>query len=53
MKAENKERLVRNNIIMPIPANRQKLESASREELVPKKNAIAFVTEVIVTEDPA
>lgn len=38
---------------MPSPANMQKLERASSEETVPKKKAIAFVSEVIVIEVPA
>jgi hypothetical protein len=38
---------------IPIPAKKQKLESASREAVHPRKNAIAFVNEVIVIDEPA
>ena len=53
MKAESNERLDKKSINIPRPANKQKLESASSDEVVPKKKAIALVIEVIVTEDPA
>lgn len=53
MKAEKTLIAVRNSIRIPIPAKKQKLESASSEELQPRKKAIAFVKEVIVIEEPA
>lgn len=53
MKAENTDRLVRNSIRTPKPAKAQKLDRASKDDVHPKKKAIALVTEVIVTEDPA
>ena len=37
----------------PNPAKRQKLESAFKDDVVPKKKAIALVIEVIVIEEPA
>jgi len=37
----------------PSPAKKQKLERASREEVQPRKKAIAFVKDVIVIDDPA
>lgn len=45
--------LVKKSISTPNPAKKQKLERASREEVHPKKKAIAFVKEVIVMEAPA
>jgi hypothetical protein len=53
MKAENTDRLVKNNMNIPSPANAQKLDKASREDVQPNQKAIALVTEVMVTEDPA
>jgi len=53
MKAENTDILVKKSIKIPSPAKKQKLDKASREDEHPKKKAIALVTEVIVTEDPA
>jgi hypothetical protein len=53
MKAEKSDKLVRKSIRIPNPAKKQKLDRASREEVQPKKKAMALVTEVMVTEDPA
>jgi len=53
MKAEKREILVRNSISIPKPAKKQKLDSACREDVQPKKKAMAFVTEVMVTDEPA
>ena len=53
MKAEKTDRLVKNNMNTPNPANPQKLDRASREDVHPNQKAIALVTEVMVTEDPA
>jgi hypothetical protein len=39
--------------MIPRPANRQNEERASKDDVVPRKKAIEFVNEVIVTEDPA
>ena len=53
MNAEKTVMLVRYNMRIPRPAKKQKLESASSEEVHPRKNAIALVKEVIVMEEPA
>jgi hypothetical protein len=53
MNAENTVKLVMNNIIIPRPAKKQKLDKASRDDKVPKKKAMALVIEVIVTDEPA
>ena len=37
----------------PRPAKKQKLERASNEEVHPRKNAIEFVNDVIVIDEPA
>jgi hypothetical protein len=53
IKAENTDILDKKSMIIPNPAKRQKLERASKEDVQPRKKAMAFVTEVIVTEEPA
>ena len=53
MKAEKTVILAKYRNNTPSAANMQKLESASKEEVHPKKKAIAFVKEVIVIEAPA
>lgn len=53
MKAEKTVILAMNNMITPRPQKKQKLERASREEVHPKKKAIALVKEVIEMEAPA
>jgi len=53
MKAEKTVILEKYRNNMPRPANMQKLLRASKEEVHPKKKAIAFVKEVIVIEAPA
>jgi hypothetical protein len=51
--AAKTEILVKYNMRTPSPAKKQKLESASREEVQPRKKAMAFVKDVIVIEEPA
>ena len=53
MKAENIVRLLRYRNITPTPAKTQKLERALIDEFTPMKKAIAFVSDVMVTELPA
>ena len=45
--------LEKKSIRTPIPAKKQKLDKAGREEVHPRKKAQAFVNEVIVIEVPA
>jgi len=53
MKAANTEILDKKSMMTPSPAKKQKLERASREEVQPRKNAMALVKDVMVIEDPA
>lgn len=53
IKEAKTEILVRYSMIIPRPANKQKLERASSDPMHPKKNAMAFVKEVIVIDEPA
>jgi len=53
MKAENMVTLAKNKATTPRPQKKQKLERASMEEVQPKKNAAAFVKDVMVIEAPA
>lgn len=45
--------LVKYSIRTPKPLKKQKLAKASREEVQPKKKAMAFVNDVIVIDEPA
>lgn len=51
--AENIVTLAKNKAITPNPQKKQKLESASIDDVQPKKNAAAFVNEVIEIDAPA
>ena len=53
MKAEKIVRLEIYSMITPSPAKKQKEDRASREEVQPRKKAMAFVKVVIVMEEPA
>lgn len=53
MKAEKTVMLVKYSMMTPRPAKKQKLESASSDEVQPRKKAMAFVNEVIVMDEPA
>ena len=53
MKAEKTVMLVRYSMRTPKPAKKQKLDKASKDDVHPRKKAIAFVNDVIVIEDPA
>jgi hypothetical protein len=53
MKAENIVTLAKNKAMTPSPQKKQKLERAAIEEVHPRKNAAAFVNEVMEIEAPA
>jgi len=53
MNAEKIVILAKNRAITPNPQKKQKLERASIDEVHPKKNAAAFVKDVMEIEAPA